>query len=156
MSAVKRLAPREDNLCFGCGAGNPRSMLLTFDADEEARRIRGEFKIGPEYQGGAGFLHGGVIALIIDEAMGKVCRFRQARAVTAEMTVEYRKPIGVNQEIVVEAFESEEPKGRNLFHVCEIRNREGAILAYGRGRFVIVGEKFIADLARARQVDVRT
>jgi len=154
MSPVKRLVPREDNLCFGCGAGNPKSLLLTFEADDETRRVRGEFRIGPEYQGGPSFLHGGIIALLIDEAMGKVCRFRQARAVTAEMNVEYLKPVGVNQEIVVEAFESEEPRGRNLFHVCEIRDRDGVVLARGRGRFVMVGQKFIDEVARARKVDV--
>jgi uncharacterized protein (TIGR00369 family) len=154
MSPVKRLIPREDNLCFGCGAGNPKSMLLTFDADDETKRIRGEFKIGPEYQGGPSFLHGGIIALLIDEAMGKVCRFRQARAVTAEMNVEYLKPVGVNQEIVVEAYESELPKGRSLFHACEIRDRSGNVLARGRGRFVIIGQKFIDDVARSQKVDV--
>ena len=152
MSAVKRLEPREDNVCFGCGAGNERGMKLLFVADDETRRVRGEFKLGPEYQGGPSFLHGGIIALLIDEAMGKVCRFRQARAVTAEMSIEYLKPVGVNQEIVVEAFESDEPKGRNLFHACEIRNREGAILARGRGRFVIVGERFIAEVAKVSQI----
>ena len=46
----------------------------------------GEFKMGEEYQGGPKFLHGGIIALVIDEAMGKVWRFRQTHAVTAEMT----------------------------------------------------------------------
>ena len=51
---------------------------------------------------------------------------------------------------MVEAFESEEPKGRNLFHACEIRD-DGTLLARGRGRFVIVGEKFIAEVARALQ-----
>ncbi len=148
MSAVQRLEPREDNLCFGCGAGNARGMKLVFEADDATRRVRGEFKIGPEYQGGSNFLHGGIIALLIDEAMGKVCRFRQTRAVTASMTVDYLKPIGVNQEIVVEAFETDEPKGRNLFHGCEIRNRDGVVLARGVGRFVIVGAEFIAEVAR--------
>jgi uncharacterized protein (TIGR00369 family) len=152
MSAVRRLEPREDNHCFGCGAANSRGMKLIFEADDETRRVRGEFILGPDYQGGAMFLHGGIIALLADEAMGKVCRFRQARAVTAEMTIEYLKPVGVNQEIVVEAFEAEEPKGRNLFHACEIRNRDGVVLARGRGRFVMVGEKFIAEVARANQV----
>ena len=151
MSAVKRLEPREDNVCFGCGAGNSRGMKLLFEADDATKRIRGEFKLGEEYQGGPKFLHGGIIALVIDEAMGKVSRFRQTHAVTAEMTVEYLKPIVVNQEIVVEAFESDEPKGRNLFYACEIRKPDGTLLARGRGRFVIVGEQFIAEVARGLQ-----
>ena len=82
-------------------------------------------------------LHGGIIAVLLDEAMGKVCRFREARAVTAQLTVDYLKPIDVQREIVVEAFE-EQQSGRNLFMVGEIRNSAGEVLARGKARFVIV------------------
>ena len=49
---------------------------LRFEQDDAAQRIRGTFRLGAEYQGGAGFIHGGIIATVLDEAMGKVCRFR--------------------------------------------------------------------------------
>jgi acyl-coenzyme A thioesterase PaaI-like protein len=57
--------------------------------------------------------------------------------VTAQLTVDYLKPIDVEQEIVVEAFE-EQQSGRNLFMVGEIRNLVGDVLARGKGRFVVV------------------
>lgn len=82
--------------------------------------------------------HGGIIATLLDEAMGKMCRFREARAVTAELSVQYLKPVSVKEEIVVEGWEVEQ-KGRNLFHAGEIRNLAGEVLARGTGRFVIVG-----------------
>ena len=84
--------------------------------------------------------HGGIIATLLDEAMGKVCRFREVRAVTAELTVQYLKPVKVDEEIVVEGYETE-IKGRNLFLVGEIRNSAGEVLAKGRGRFVVIGQK---------------
>jgi uncharacterized protein (TIGR00369 family) len=114
-------------------------MRLTFEQDHAKRRIVGRFVLGARYQGGGGMAHGGIIATLLDEAMGKVCRFREVRAVTAELTVEYLKPVDVEHEIVVEAFEQEQ-KGRNLFQVGEIRNAAGEILARGRGRFVVVGQ----------------
>jgi hypothetical protein len=46
----------------------------------------------------------------------------------------------VKDEIVVEGWEEAEQKGRNLFHVGEIRNSAGDVLARGRARFVIIGE----------------
>jgi uncharacterized protein (TIGR00369 family) len=112
-------------------------MKLAFVQDNANRRITGRFVLGSRYQGGAKFLHGGVIAVLLDEAMGKCCRFREARAVTAQMTIDYLKPIDAEQEIVVEAFE-ELQSGRNLFHVGEIRNTAGEVLARGKARFVIV------------------
>lgn len=125
------------NPCFGCGGANPRGMRLAFDPDPERRRIVGRFRLGAEYQGGLGFIHGGIIATVLDEAMGKVSRFSDVRAVTAELTVEYLKPVRVDQEISVEAFESQR-EGRHLFHQGEIRDTEGELLARGRGRFVVV------------------
>lgn len=84
--------------------------------------------------------HGGIIATLLDEAMGKVCRFREVRAVTAELRVQYLKPVKLDEEIVVEGYETD-IKGRNLFLVGEIRNSAGEVLAKGTGRFVVIGQK---------------
>ena len=140
MSDTIRLEPNPTNKCFGCGGDNASGMKLTFEQDNVNRKIVGKFILGERYQGGAGFAHGGIIALLLDEAMGKVCRFRDVHAVTAELTVEYLKPVAVEKEIVVEGYEAEQ-KGRSLFLIGEIRNAEGKVLARGRGRFVIIGQK---------------
>src|ERR1700674_5813736 len=126
------LAPNAANKCFGCGGDNAGGMKLTFEQDNVNRKIVGRFVLGERYQGGGGFAHGGIIATLLDEAMGKVCRFRNVRAVTAEFTVEYLKPLNVQNEIIVEGREME-VKGRNLFMTGEVRNEAGEVLAGGRG-----------------------
>jgi uncharacterized protein (TIGR00369 family) len=123
------------NACFGCGGANARGMHLEFEKDDDARRIRGKFRVGPEYQGGPGFVHGGIIATLLDEVMGKVGRFRDIRTVTAELQIEYLRPVPVDEDLVVEGWEVEK-QGRNLFHAGEIRSASGAVLARGKGRFV--------------------
>jgi len=140
LSETITLAPNPSNKCFGCGGDNPGGMKLTFEQDNEKRKIVGRFVLGERYQGGGGFGHGGIIAVLLDEAMGKVCRFREARAVTAELTVEYLKPINVQQEIVVEGWETEQ-KGRCIFMASEIRDAADSVLARGRARFVVLGKK---------------
>jgi uncharacterized protein (TIGR00369 family) len=140
LSETITLAPNPVNKCFGCGGDNAGGMKLTFEQDNVNRRIVGRFVLGERYQGSAGFAHGGIIATLLDEAMGKVCRFREVRAVTAELTVEYLKPVNVRSEIVVEGRETEQ-KGRNLFMTGEIRNEAGEVLARGKGRFVVLGKK---------------
>ena len=137
MSETIRLEPNPANKCFGCGGDNSGGMKLTFEQDNVNRKMVGRFVLGERYQGGAGFAHGGIIALLLDEAMGKVCRFREVRAVTAELTVEYLKPVAVDKEIVVEGRETE-MNGRNIFMSGEIRNENGDVLARGRGRFVVL------------------
>lgn len=134
---IVRFEARPENACFGCGGGNAQGMKLEFDGHPAQRRVTGRFKFGPEFQGSMGILHGGITALLFDEAMGKLNRFSDVRAVTAELSVEYLKPIHIDQEIEVEAFETERV-GRQLYHRAEIRSLDGKVLARGKGRFVAI------------------
>lgn len=142
------LAPSATNGCFVCGGANTRGMYLTFEQDNETRRIRGRFQIGAEYQGATGFVHGGIIATLLDEVMSKANRFRQARAVTAELSVEYLRPVRTGVDLIVEGWETD-AKGRNLFLQGEIRDAEGIVLARGKGRFVDLDAPRDARSARA-------
>jgi acyl-coenzyme A thioesterase PaaI-like protein len=101
MSAKLILEPNPGNHCFGCGGANDFGMKLTFELDQDERRVSGKFVLGPRYGGGAGFAHGGVIAILLDEAMGKISKLTEERAVTAELNMEYRKPVPLDAEIVV-------------------------------------------------------
>jgi uncharacterized protein (TIGR00369 family) len=129
--------PNPGNPCFGCGGGNPRGMRLVFERDEQRKRIVGRFRLGPKYQSTLGWIHGGIIATVLDEAMGKVSRFSNVMAVTAELRVEFHRPVGVAEEITVEAFQVGR-NARELHHQGEIRNAAGKLLAKGDGRFVVV------------------
>ena len=80
--------------------------------------------------------------------MSKVSRFFDVRAVTAELTVEYLKPVRVGQDLTVVGFHARR-EGRQLYHEGEIRDAAGTLLARGRGRFVVVDlERFTRQAAR--------
>ena len=150
------LEPKPDNPCFGCGGANTRGMKLTFEQDDAGQRIHGRFRLGAEYCGGPGFIHGGIIAVLLDEAMGKVSRFRQVRAVTAELVIEYLKFVGVDEDLIVEAHEVER-NGRVMQRTGEIRNTSGELLARGRGRFVEIdpariGQRSVAKGASSERI----
>src|ERR1700677_1719073 len=108
------LKPNPENHCFGCGGANEQGMQLTFEQDDAAKRIRGSFRIPSIYQGAHGMVHGGIIAMLLDEVMAKVSRFQQDRAVTGELTVKYLKPVPTDEEIVIEGWEVER-QGRSIF-----------------------------------------
>nr|HEV7953016.1 PaaI family thioesterase [Candidatus Acidoferrales bacterium] len=136
-SRVRKFPAKPDNVCFGCGGANTAGMKLEFEADLETGRVTGRFKIGKDFQGSMGMLHGGITALLMDEAMGKVCALSNVRAVTAELSVKYLRPIQVDQEIVVEAFQVKR-EGRDMYHEGTISNTAGKVLARGLGRFVVI------------------
>lgn len=139
MTRSLHLAPNPANRCFGCGGDNDAGMKLVFDLDLDELRARGRFVLGPRYAGGAGFAHGGIIAVVLDEAMGKLSKASAERAVTAELTIQYKRPVPVDREILVEGWQTQST-GRNRFRVAEIRDGEGNLLAVGTGRFVDLGE----------------
>ena len=63
---------------------------------------------------------------------------------TADLRIQYKRPIPVNTEIVVEGFVTRH-EGRQLYHEGEIRNAAGDLLARGEGRFVAIDrEKYKA------------
>ena len=70
---------------------------------------------------------------------------------TAELTVEYLKPVRVGEELTVEGFNARR-EGRQLYHEGEIRDAAGTLLARGRGRFVVVDlERFARQTTGMRR-----
>lgn len=125
------------NYCYGCGPDNPEGMRLTFKLDEDAKRFVSRFRLAHKYCGPPGHAHGGVIATILDEAMGKVNKLRHVVAVTAEMTVNYIKPVPLGKWLLAEGWEKR-VRGRVHINVAEIRNEKGEVLARSTGRFIAI------------------
>src|SRR5476649_395538 len=125
------------NQCFACGKDNADGMQLEFFLDVEAHKAVCEFNLGPRYQGPPGHCHGGIIATILDEAMGKVNRLRDVVAVTSELTVKYLRPVPLNKPLRVVSREVR-VFGRCHINEAEILNQKGEILARGQGTFIAI------------------
>src|SRR6516164_6164241 len=93
------------NHCFGCGPDNPEGMRLKFSVGDDGKSFVCRFKLSQRYVGPPGHAHGGIIATILDEAMGKVNKLRHVVALTREIKVEYRKPVPLYQPLRVESRE---------------------------------------------------
>src|SRR5215831_14669673 len=125
------------NHCFACGRDNPAGMRLKFFFDEPNWRAWCPFKLPRKYQGPPGHAHGGIIATILDEAMGKVNKFRSVIALTKKMDVEYLKPVPLGKPLIVEGRERS-VRGRKHVNVAEIRDQQGQVLARSQGLFIAV------------------
>lgn len=140
------------NYCFGCGKDNPEGMRLRFYFDEEKRHFYAKFRLGHRFTGPPEHAHGGIVATILDEAMGKVNKLRSSVALTRAMSVEYLKPVPLYKPLVVEAREKRAPRGRKHVNVAEIRNAKGDVLARGEATFVRIDpEKMFAKFLTPEQ-----
>jgi uncharacterized protein (TIGR00369 family) len=139
-----RYLKMQKNNCFVCGQNNPDGMKLKFILDEDRQTFVCRFRLSKRYTGPPGHCHGGIIASILDDAMGKVNKLHQVVALTREMTVEYLKPVPLHKPLRVEGREIEK-KGRTHINAAEIFNEKGEVLARSRGIFIAIDpEKMFA------------
>src|SRR5437899_6706716 len=129
--------PVKKNLCFACGKDNPYGMHLKFFLDRERNHFVSRFHLGKRYTGPPGHCHGGIIATILDDAMGKVNKLRHVVALTREMTVEYLKPVPLHKPLRVEGREVK-VRGKTHVNVAEITNEKGEVLARSKGIFIAI------------------
>ena len=119
-------------------------MQLKFTVEGVDPVVRGSFRIPGRYQGSPKVLHGGIVPLLLDEAMGKFNRLDGIVAPTADLSVEYRRPVPVRAKILVQARRIRQ-QGRNYWRECTIEDDAGKLLAHGKGRFVKVGDSVAAN-----------
>jgi uncharacterized protein (TIGR00369 family) len=139
-----RYVQMQKNYCFACGMNNPQGMRLKFTLDEPRQTFVCKFRLSKRYTGPPGHCHGGIIATILDDAMGKVNKLHHVVALTKEMTVEYLKPVPLHKPLHVEGREVS-VQGRVHINEAEIMDENSEVLARSRGTFIAIDpEKMFA------------
>jgi uncharacterized protein (TIGR00369 family) len=130
------LAHTAHNRCFGCGPANPSGLHLDFMIDEEGRIVC-LASVPDTFEGPRGFVHGGIIATLLDETMSKAVRSHNVVAMTRHMEVDYRRPVPCSAQIRLEGrvFRHE---GRKHWAEASILDEAGTVLAHSKGLFVEV------------------
>jgi uncharacterized protein (TIGR00369 family) len=128
------------NTCFGCGEDNPRGLQLGPLARIEDGEIHIDFEVPSEFDGFGGVVHGGIVATILDEAMGMSCsRIHQIKgAVTANLNITFRSPVRSGKPISVRAKSDRE--GRKFNCSAEIRDADSNVLAEATSLWILAGQ----------------
>jgi acyl-coenzyme A thioesterase PaaI-like protein len=125
------------NQCFGCGPGNRYGLRLRFTADEETRTVACRVRLPRRFEGPPGHAHGGIVATILDEAMGKVNKLYGLIALTRRMEIDYLRPVPLRVPLLISGRAAEVASdGRKHFRVAEIRSEAGELLATSTGLFI--------------------
>ena len=119
---------------------NPSGLQLNFALSPDGKSYVCEFELGIRFSGPPGHAHGGIIATILDEAMGKANKLKSKVALTRRMEVEYLRPVPLGQPLVAEGRVSR-VKGRALYNSAEMRSAKGEVLARSRGKFLAIDAK---------------
>jgi uncharacterized protein (TIGR00369 family) len=90
---------RFDGHCFGCGPLNLEGLRLVFVPGPDGSSV--DFEVPDKYQGWAGMAHGGIVALLLDEAVGWAAWHAGHPGVTGRLQVSYRRPLKLGEPVRV-------------------------------------------------------
>jgi uncharacterized protein (TIGR00369 family) len=138
-------AQNVSRMCMVCGRDNASSLKARFYELNDGE-IAGVFAPLEIHQSYPGRVHGGVITAMLDETIGRAVNITDHAAwgVTVEITVRFRKPVPVGEEVRVLARLTRDTS--RLFEGSgEIRLADGTIAAEATGRYMKMPIDKIAD-----------
>jgi uncharacterized protein (TIGR00369 family) len=133
------LAHQASNRCFGCGPANPTGLHLEFQLAPDLSVVC-LAKVSDQFEGHPGYLHGGAIATLLDEAMSKSVRARNALAMTRELKVDYLRPVPSGKPIRIEG-RIVKHEGRRFWAEADVLDEHRTQLAHGSGVFIQMRSK---------------
>src|SRR3954447_23815151 len=121
--------------CVVSGEANPMGLDVQFfrEGDEAVSRV----VLGPAFEGAPNRAHGGVVAAIFDDLMGFVLTIVESPAYTAELTVRYKRPTPVGEEIEFRAGLVDR-RGRRLRIEAAATDAAGTKIATAAGLFITI------------------
>lgn len=123
--------------CLLCGRQNEIGLKMSWYNDPDARQIRATVTVPEHFNGYPGFVHGGIIAALIDETAGRALLLdgdTDRLMVTLKLEVRFRHPTPTGQPLTV--------VGR-LIHQSGSRARVAAEVQLADGTVTADGEAVV-------------
>src|SRR5581483_7013738 len=128
------VAPLANQGCFGCGPGNPIGLHLDFELHPDGG-VAARFTPAAEHQGWDGVMHGGLVTVLLDEAMAWAASQKTAMYYTGRLEVRYRQPVTTGAPLVLRGWIVRD-RGRSLETRAEVQDASGTLLAEATALFL--------------------
>jgi uncharacterized protein (TIGR00369 family) len=120
--------------CFVCGQANPIGLKIDFSYDEEGAAYA-TLALDQVVEGYPGVVHGGILSTLLDEVMAKAVINSGKIAVTAKLSVSYRKALNSGQSVLIKGWITR-AKSRTISTAASISDESG-IYAEAEAVFVV-------------------
>ena len=138
--------------CFVCGVENPCGLHIHFFNDG-FQRVLARVTLDERYQSYPGIAHGGILATILDETMGRALLaeqgsddIEQARFMfTARLETRFRRPVPLGQEFLVRG-RVEQDRGRTVTVSGEIVLADGTVAVEASAVLVEIPQEQIVQM----------
>lgn len=143
---MSRSVPAHAPNCFGCGPENPAGLGLELDLTGD--EVTGTITLDARHEGAPGLAHGGTIAAILDDAVGRLMYLTGLPAVTRRLEVDYLRRVEIGPPLTVHAQVGERSEG-SLIAVAELTRADGRTLALGRAEMSYIDPDYFLTGAGA-------
>jgi acyl-coenzyme A thioesterase PaaI-like protein len=90
---------RFDGHCFGCGPLNGDGLRMVFTPGPGGSVA--EYVVADRFQSWSGMAHGGIVSLMLDEAVGWAAWHQGHPGVTGRLQVSFRRPLKLGERVRV-------------------------------------------------------
>jgi uncharacterized protein (TIGR00369 family) len=129
--------PVDDGRCFACGPHSADGLHLRFEPSAEDA-VSARITLPPRFQGWRETAHGGIVMMLLDEAMAHACRLIGERGVTASMQIRFRGPVPLGVPLLVTGSVKWQ-KRQVIALEATVAHGDGTLLATAEGSFVSRG-----------------
>ena len=131
--------------CFVCGVENQFGLRVEFYSQDE-ESIFAEIVIPEHFQGYPDTVHGGILATLLDETMGRTFLAKDPDRLmyTAKLNIKYRHPVPIETKLRVEG-KIVKDRGRVGEARAEVKDLEGKVLAEATGVVVNLPDNIHSD-----------
>lgn len=118
------------------GRRNAFAPPLKVHRDRETKRVSCEFNLGAAYEGPPQHVHGGILAMILDQVLGSVPPLVGKPGMTAYLNVSYKRPSPLGHDLTAEAWVDEVDgwKTRVKGHILD---EQGRVTILAEGLFIV-------------------
>ena len=131
--------------CFVCGLENDAGLQLSFYFDDQ-RQVYSEITVPDHFQGYPGVVHGGIVATMLDETLGRTVMYDDPNRFmfTGRLTTRYRKPapLGVPLKLVGKVLKD---RGRVAECAAYLYGPDGDLIAEAEGLLMQVPEETLSN-----------
>jgi acyl-coenzyme A thioesterase PaaI-like protein len=135
--------------CFACGQRNPYGIHMVFR--QEDNTIVSDFSPREEYQGFPGMLHGGIVAVVLDEALNRTSLLAEQPAwtTTGRLDIRYRRYVPYGPLLRVRAMLGMQ-RGRlvQASGKLTLAEDESVIFAEAQGSFMALDAAALDEVVR--------
>lgn len=136
--------PRQPNShhCFVCGLQNPAGLKMVF-YDNGVDEVTCTYTIPSQYEGYPGIAHGGIVAAMLDEVVGRVSMIHAPNhfMMTVKMEIKYRQPVPIETPLTL-VGRMVKARGRLAVATGEVRLPTGDLAAEAELTLADLPEQF--------------